>query len=200
MAESLGVLQNATRPKSMYDYPQIYEREGMKLGHFGCIMLDVEPIDVTGLLGTDEWYYTSERDELRYVSGPVAEGTAHCTLLYGLTPDDNAGIRQRESVDELLEGLDLTSVSVTHVGHFPGQMGEPYSCVIAHLDAGGDLREANRRLRFLPHVDSFLEYRAHVTLAYVKQEFTDRAVQALNDVLGGMELTATGINYGGELK
>lgn len=152
------------------------------------------------LLGTDRWYYSSGRDELRYVRGPVAEKSAHCTLLYGLTPDDDAGQNQRDSVDELLEGLDLSSVTVTHVDHFPGQMGEPYSCVIAHLDAGGDLREANRRLRFLPHIDSFVDYRAHVTLAYVREEYTDRAVQALNNALGGIELAAVGINYGGELK
>lgn len=195
----MGVAER-NRPKSMYDYPQVYERLGMRLGHFGCIMLDVEPIDVTGILGTDRWYYSSGRDELRYVRGPVAEKVAHCTLLYGLTPGDNAGHEQRESVDELLDGLDLTSVTVSHVSYFPGQMGEPYSCVIAHLDSGGDLLEANRRLRFLPHIDSFVDYRAHVTLAYVRQEHTDRAVNALNDALAGEELTAVGINYGGELK
>lgn len=195
----MGVAER-NRPKSIYDYPAVYERLGMRLGHFGCIMLDVEPIAVTQILGTDEWFYSSQRDELRYVRGPVAEKVAHCTLLYGLTPDDDAGQNQRESVDELLDGLDLTSVTVSHVSHFPGQLDEPYSCVIAHLDSGGDLLEANRRLRFLPHIDSFVDYRAHVTLAYVRQEYTDRAVNLLNGVLGGEELRAVGINYGGELK
>lgn len=194
------VLQNATRPKSIYDYPQVYERIGMRLGHFGCIMLDVEPVAVSELLGTDEWFYRSDRDELRYVRGPVAEGTAHCTLLYGLTPDGYAGIDQRESVDELLDGLDLTSVEVDHVGYFPGQMGEPYSCVIAHLRITDELREANRRLRFLPHIDSFVDYRAHVTLAYVHEQYTDRAVEVLDAALRGKGLRAIGINYGGKLK
>lgn len=190
------------KPQSMYDYPQVYERLGMKLGHFGCIMLDVEPIDVTAILGEsgEDWYYRSDSDMLRYVRGPVAETVAHCTLLYGLTPDDDAGIRQRESVDELLAGLDLSSVTVDHVGHFPGQAGEPYSCVIAHLVITDDLREANRRLRFLPHIDSFLDYRAHVTLAYVHEKHTDRAVAALDAELKGRKLAAAGINYGGELK
>lgn len=195
-----------SKPKSAYDYPAIYERIGMRLGHFGCIMLDVAPVPVSEILGDPgdwqygDWFYHSHADALRYVRGPVAEDTAHCTLLYGLTPDDNAGINQRESVDELLAGLDLSSVTVDHVGHFPGQMGEPYSCVVAHLDTfGGDLREANRRLRFLPHIDTYPEYRAHVTLAYVHEQHTDHAVATLDAALRGKKLNATGINYGGEL-
>lgn len=192
-------------PTSMYDYPQVYERLGMKLGHFGCIMLDVEQIGVTGILNAaypdddHDWYYRSTLETLRYVRGPVAEDIAHCTLLYGLTPDDDAGVRQSRSVDELLDGLDLSSVTVDHVGHFPGQQGEPYSCVVAHLVITDDLREANRRLRFLPHVDSYLEYRAHVTLAYVQERHTDRAVAALDSKLKGRTLEATGINYGGKM-
>ena len=148
-----------TRPKTAYDFPAIYERIGMRLGHFGCIMLDVEPVPVSEILGDpgdwqyDDWFYRSDSDLLRYVRGPVAETIAHCTLLYGLTPDDNAGIDQKESVDELLAGLDLSSVTIDHVGHFPGQMGEPYSCVIAHLAITDDLREANTLLSKAQDID-----------------------------------------------
>lgn len=184
---------------TIYDFPQIYERVGMKLGHFGCIMLDVEPVPVSTYLGRGDWFYHSDDELLRYVKGPVAEGTAHATLLYGLTPDDNAGIDQRESVDELLAGIDLSTVTVDHVGHFPGQFGKPYSCVVAHLVPDAALLEANRRLRFLPHIDTFAEYRAHVTLAYVHEERTAAAVSMLNDALAGTSLRSIGINYGGEL-
>lgn len=186
--------------KTAYDYPQVFERVGMKLGHFGCIMLDVEPIPVGELLGAGpEWFYYSDDELLRYVQGPVSETIAHATLLYGLTPDDNAGIDQKESVDELLDGLDLTSVTVDHVGSFPGQFGHPYSCIVGHLRITDDLREANRRLRFLPHIETFTEYRAHVTLAYVHHEETEQTVFSLNERLHGAELTAVGLNYGGEL-
>lgn len=192
-------------PASMHDYPQIYQRIGMELGHFGCIMLDVEPVGVTGILnaaypdGDHDWYYRSDDDALRYVRGPVAETVAHCTLLYGLTPDDNAGRNQKRSVDELLDGLDLSSVTVDYVSFFPGQKGEPYTCVVAHLNITDDLREANRRLRFLPHVDSFVDYKAHVTLAYVHERHTERAVSALDAALTGKTLTASGVNYGGKM-
>lgn len=185
-----------------YDFPQIYERLGMKLGNFGCIMLDVEPIPVSEHLGVNDpsWYYYSKNPLLKYVKGPVAETIAHATLLYGLTPDDKAGIQQKVSVDELLRGLDLTSVTVDHVDAFPSQFGEPYSCVVAKLQAhDNDLEEANRRLRFLPHIDTFVEFKAHVTLAYVNVQDTDETIGLLNDALYGQTLKARGINYGGPI-
>lgn len=193
-------------PATAYDFPQVYERVGMQLGHFGCIMLDVEPVPVTDILsvgedwkGDTDWFYESENPLLRYVRGPVAEHGAHATLLYGLTPDDNAGVEQRDSVDELLAGLDLSSVTVDEVSYFPGQFGEPYACVVAKLRTSGDLGEANRRLRFLPHIDTFVEYKPHVTLAYVHEGQRDRAINRLHVALRGKTLKATGIDYGGPL-
>lgn len=185
---------------SANDFPQIYERLGMKLGHFGCIMLDVEPIPVGDILERpDDWFYYSDMTELRYVKGPVAATTAHATLLYGLTPDDNAGQQQRVSVDELLDGLDLSSVTIEYVDQFPPQYNQPYSCIVGILKTDNDLGEANRRLRFLPHIDTFVEYVPHVTLAYVKQEETDYALEKFTDMLVGDTQKAIGINYGGPL-
>lgn len=185
---------------TVYDFPQIYERVGMKLGNFGCIMLDLEPINVSDILGEDPaWFYYSKNPLLRYVKGPVADTTAHATLLYGLTPDDKAGIDQKQSVDDLLRGLDLSSVTVDYVDSFAPQFGEPYSCIVAKLQPTGDLEEANRRLRFLPHIDTFLEYRPHVTLAYVNAADADETISKLNAELYGETIPAIGINYGGPI-
>jgi 2'-5' RNA ligase len=189
------------KPLTAYDFPQIYERLGMKLGHFAAIMLDLEPIDIQGILGEDDdFFYYSQRDELRYVKGPVASTIAHATLLYGITPDSNAGVRQKKSVDELLKGLDLSSVTIEEVGSFPPQYNEPYACVVGHLKADENLVEANRRLRFLPHIDTYLEFKAHVTLAYVNADDLQDVLPVLGDALTGKELVATGINYGGEIE
>lgn len=186
---------------TIYDYPQIYKRLNMQLGHFGCIMLDVTPIPVSDILGVQpDWYYYSKNPILRYVKGPVAETVAHATLLYGLTPDDNAGVNQKDSVNELLVGLDLSDVTIDEVDSFPPQMaGEPYMCVVAKLNTQGDLGEANRRLRFLPHIDTFVEYAPHVTLAYIREEELDETVNTLNNALAGNILPAIGINYGGPI-
>jgi 2'-5' RNA ligase len=182
------------------DFPNIYKRLGMEIGHFAAIMLDVEPIDVQGILGQDDdWFYYSDKDVLRYVKGPVASVQAHATLLYGLTPNDNAGIDQKQSVDELLKGLDLSSVTVDEVDHFPPQYNEPYGCIVAKLKADDNLLEANRRLRFLPHIDTFLEFKAHVTLAYVNADDVQDAIPVLSDALNGTKLQAIGINYGGKI-
>jgi len=188
------------KPITMYDFPQIYERLGMALGDFGCIMLDVEPLPVLDILEkSKDWFYFSTNPKLKYVKGPVGSTEAHCTLLYGLTPDKNAGVKQRDSVDELLYGLDLSEVQIDHVDSFPPQFNEPYSCVVAKLKTNSALGEANRRLRFLPHIDSFLEYRPHVTLAYVNQADTEETIKKLNDELEGLKIPAKGINYGGPI-
>lgn len=183
-----------------YDFPQIYFRQGMKLGNFGCIMLDVQPVPVTHILDKPkDWFYFSQNPMLRYVKGPVAETSAHATLLFGLTPDENAGVKQKNSVDELLDGLDLSKVTVDHVDSFPAQFGEPYACVVAKLKTNGDLGEANRRLRFLPHIDTFVDYVPHVTLAYVSKDDLDFTLEKLTDALSEETLPAIGINYGGPL-
>lgn len=192
-----------TTAPTAYDFPQIYERIGMTgPGKLGCIMLDLEPIPVRYLLsGISARYFWPDDDpegRMSYAKGPVADRGAHATLLYGLTPDVNAGVRQRESVDELLDGLDLSSVTVQDVGYFPGQFGLPYSCIIAHVTSPA-LVEANRRLRFLPHVDTYLEYRPHVSLAYVHADQTAGVIEALEPALVGETLGARGINYGGAL-
>lgn len=184
---------------SAYDFPQIYERIGMQLGHFGCIMLDVEPLPISNAFDDEDVFYYSRNPMLRYVKGPVAETGAHATLLYGLTPDDNAGVEQRESVNELLEGLNLSSVVIDTVDFFPPQFNEPYACIIGKLRTDGDLGEANRRLRFLPHIDTFVDYKPHVTLAYVRAEHKERAIWRLGTALENIELNAIGINYGGPI-
>lgn len=195
-----------TNRPTIYDYPQVAERAGLQLGHFGCIMLDVQPIPISAVLTSafrdvnlDEIYYHSDHPILRYVKGPVAEDGAHVTLLYGLTPDDNAGIAQKESVDELLSGLDLHSVEIKEVHAFPPQFGLPYACVVGRLKVTWDLAEANRRLRFLPHVDTFVEYAPHVTLAYVHEDYRDAVINALHYELVDEKLAARGINYGGPI-
>lgn len=184
-----------------YSFPRVYERLGMPgaPSDLGCIMLDLEPIPVKAMLPADTAYFYGRDDDpsLRYVRGPVAEKGAHATLLYGLTPDKHAGVREQESVDELLDGLDLSSVTIADVGHFPGQFGLPYACIIAHVTSL-DLIEANRRLRFLPHVDTFLEYRPHVTLAYVHEDDREASITALRSLVGAT-LPSTGINYGGPI-
>jgi 2'-5' RNA ligase len=186
--------------RTIYDYPKIYTRLGMELGHFGCIMLDVEPIPVLEMLDKpSDWFYFSKNPKLRYVKGPVAATQAHATLLYGLTPDDKAGIKQKDSVDELLRSLDLSEVTIDHIDSFPAQMGEPYSCVVAKLNTDNDLGEANRRLRFLPHIDTFIEYVPHVTLAYVPEDKTEEAISTFKDTLEGLTIPAIGINYGGPI-
>lgn len=97
-------------------------------------------------------------------------------------------------VDAVLTGWDLSSVQITAVTAFSGN--PDYTPLVAEVSTDG-LDEANARLRLLPHIDTFPEYRPHITLAYLKPD-ADIAgyVDTLNRRLALMQVPVTGLNHG----
>ncbi|MBW1639241.1 2'-5' RNA ligase family protein [Microbacterium resistens] len=197
--------------ESAHRFPAVHAALGVDLNELGCIMATVEPIEVTdyaddaGLDPDRDLYSLRGVDPSRWwIDGAVAEHGAHVTLLYGLL---QPGPAWRAHVDELLADVDLSTVTVDHVSMFDSPYpGDPYRCIVAHLQLTPELRKAHARLSYLPHVNTFPEYRPHVTLAYVKDQpsgvdwarTTPEAwVRALNPALRGAPLPVTGIDYGG---
>ena len=171
------------------------KRRGIVVSKLGCVMLDVDGPPISKLLPTT-WLYSSSNPGRRWISGAQDEG--HVTLLYGLLDNANA---IREDVDEVLDGWEPGQITTDHVGVFPSPFGdEDYSCIVAHLAVTDDLLDAHARLSLLPHIDTHPTYRPHVTLAYVRKEFEKDAVrlieQELGCVVGGLDFTPLGLNYG----
>jgi 2'-5' RNA ligase len=173
----------------------IYQRMGINLDGLGCIMLKVEPLKVSDLIAEEDLYYSSDPNKF-WLKGIVSESVPHCTLLFGLMESGGAW---KEYVDGVLDGWNPGTVTVDHVGFFETAYdSEPYYCLIAHLVVTPELLDGNARLRHLPHIDTFPEYKAHVTLAYIKndEQLRDDLLYALNNRFVGKKLTTKGVDYG----
>ena len=179
-----------------HQFRELHARLGIDTQKLGCIMLDVEPIDLGDALDPDWLYYSPT---MPYCQGQPSE--AHVTLLYGLL---RPGPEMRAEVDEVLAGWKPTDVRTKTIHVFPSVNGEPYSCIVLKLAPTRDLMEAHARLSLLPHIDTFWDYRPHVTLAYVKAEHEADALAAIRRKLGTRDtytfvpLAPIGINYGGD--
>lgn len=169
----------------------IYQELGIDLSKLGCIMLELQPVFVPDLDEADLYYSPTQK----YAQGYVG-GEAHVTLLYGLMPEVQA-----EHVDIVLNGWSVTSVQLGDIEAFESTNGEEYYCVHAAVDleSNPELLDAHQRLSLLPHVNTFLTYEAHVTLAYVNPDALDRVTTALRTALAGARLLVTGLNYGDTL-
>lgn len=174
-------------------FPQVYQQLGIDVGNLGCIMLDTEPLTVNDVIPESELYSS---DEHQYVDGIVSETVPHVTLLYGLL---SSGPLMMPHVDQVLSGWTPEDLTIESVSSFPSHdPAELYVCIIAKLTVTPNLIEGNGRLRFLPHIDTFIQYTPHITLAYVKadDEAVNQAVYALNERFAGKQVKVTGINYG----
>lgn len=141
-----------------------------------------------------DYVYAPEGDYRSWVAGPVGERSAHVTAKYGLLTPAHA---MKDTINTLIGWPRKVSVEVVDVEVFPSPYPDlEYGCLVARL--GGDaLDEMNGALSVLPHVDSFTEYKPHVTLAYLKPEIALYAgVAEATDWLLGSTLEVTGIDYG----
>lgn len=171
-----------------YDIPEVYKSLGIEIDKLGCVMLDVEKIDVRSIL-PPEYEYTSPT--WRYVKG--LDAGDHVTLQFGLLQNANIW---REHVDAVLDGWRMPGqVYFSHIGFFPPVNDEPYSCIVAHVIPSPALLDAHHRLSLLPHIDTHPGYKPHLTLAYVKEEYRDDAINLLWYCVGDSVKTV-GINYG----
>lgn len=177
-------------------FPEVYNYLDIKMSDLGVVMLDVDPIQVTDMVdqGKQDLYF-SENPGLTYVQGAVAESGAHLTLLFGLM---KKGLEYKPVIDAVLEGwvpprLEIESVEAFE-SMYPGT--EPYSCIVAKVKVTDELLEGHARLQMLPHVDTFPDYKPHITLAYVNKDAEAKWLKALQG-LGSKRFAVNGINYGG---
>lgn len=164
---------------------------GINVAGLGCVMLDVEKIETESVVPAD-WAYTSTNPERYWIKGLNAGD--HITLLYGLLSNANT---IRGAVDEVLAGWEPGDLFVESVGSFPSTFAdEPYACIVARVSVTPALLDAHARLSLLPHIDTFWEYKPHLTLGYVKREREQGAIAAFESQVKDTPLHPTGLNYG----
>lgn len=188
--EENSVKQKAENQISARDYQEIYKDLDIDTDDLGCIMLDLEPMKVLEHL--PEGYEEGLFENPKWEQGSIpAETVPHVTLLYGLLENGN---KWKNKVDTLLKDWKIDSVKIEEVGYFE----TPDSfAVVAHLEKTPELIDGHERLTLLPHVNTFSEYKPHMTLAYVKKDAdVDKWVEALGKVYNGKTVKSAGINYG----
>jgi hypothetical protein len=177
---------------SANDYKHVMEALGVA-GDLGCIMLDTEKVVVSDVIKADDIYVDPETESPRFLEGLTSEVEPHITLLYGLM---RPGPAWKWHVDEILKGLTIESPRIKEVGFFYNA-DDRNVAIVAFVEVSDSLLEANTRLKLLPHVDTYPEYRPHLTLAYVKDTADYQSyIKILNERLQGKELQPVGINYG----
>jgi hypothetical protein len=192
-----------------YQFQHVYQALGMDTRGMGVVMLDLPCIEVRSLIpnfSEDELFYAND-PKRAYLGGTPAEEVSHVTLLYGLL--ENAATTWHPFVKGMLDGWEPEPVRIAKVTTFDSaNPEEKYKVIIGELELTPNLLEGRHRLQLLPHIETFPgDYRAHITLAYVKDEpanvdwafsTPEKWVRSLREELTGKLLPPLGINYGSE--
>lgn len=155
-------------------------------------MLDTEPI---GELPIPKEYLYYHPDPDRHIQGLVSAHTPHVTLLGGILP----GVKKWH-VDSVLEDWWVKQIRLYEVDVFDSPDGT-YYCVVVGVFTD-QLIEAHKRLSLLPHINAFPDFKAHLTLAYIKHD--DEILQKTLDIVRPMVeynyLDTRQINYGDKIR
>ena len=174
---------------SIYDYKEVTDKLGIYPAELGCVMLDFEPI--TDNIIPPEWEYYSPKQEFWWVMGVVSD-RAHLTLKYGLL---QKAYELKDEINALVGDLSLPKAQVVGAMEFR-QPNDPYSAVVLKIDENPELLEFNRRLSYLPHIDTFTPWVPHVTIAYVHAEHAPAAIEMVNSALYGRTLIPRELDLG----
>lgn len=186
-----------TKQLNANDFPAIYSELGISVNKLGCVMLDLAAIPVTSFIPETEaavereLYHTTNPEHF-WIKGAVGEKKSHITLLYGLLSKE-----WQDHIRTVLHDWQVPLfVEVDGLEVFESPYAdEKYVCIVARVRITDQLREGRARLELLPHINTFLDWKAHVTLAYVRAEYRDKWVTALEKNLPET-LAVTGIDIG----
>lgn len=184
--------------KSIHEYDGLMKDIGIDVNKLGCVMLPTEPFNIFSegreLLLDVEDLYVSDDPAKFWVNGDVSDN-AHITLLYGLlTP----AYEQKSNVYEVLHSWRRPEYLVPKgITFFPSPNEEKYAAIVVEVD-DPKLLDAHHRLSYLPHVNTFPAYRAHMTLAYVRLEVAQKWVDVLSEAQFHIYVEDGRLDYGSE--
>ncbi len=151
--------------KSAHAFPKTYERMGIDLRDLGCLMLNTEnPVDYVHQ-GTP---YVSPDPKKFWVKGRMDHW--HVTVRYGFLDGVNA-----DDVDSVLAEVGEFPSKLTLVSTeiFPSPYPEEqYDTLVARVE-DKRLNKINQALSVLPNVNTFPEYKAHITIGTFETGRTD---------------------------
>lgn len=186
-----------------HNYPEVYKALGYNLSKLGCLMLDTQPI-VTEYYeimqdGVSAYFpeYKAKNKERFWIDGYIANKTPHLTLFYGFLQEASC---YKWHIEKILEGTSIDSVKIEEVSYFESPYeDEEYYCIVAKVEKTPELLEAHNKMTLLPNIQTFPDYKPHITIAYIIKDETirDRFISHLKKELVGKTLKVVGLNYGG---
>lgn len=188
-----------TTTKSIHEFSDLMKELTIDVNQLGAVMLPTEPFDIFGdgrdeLLDASDLYASNDPAKF-WIQGDVSE-KAHITLLYGLLMHPYVE-PMKTAVDTVLADWERPEYLIPErVTIFPSRDKEEpdYAAIVVEIE-DEHLMEAHRRLSYLPHVNTFPEYRAHMTLCYVKLDKAQWWMDILN--LAVMNIVVKdGLDYG----
>lgn len=149
-----------------HEFEEIYNNLKINLDTLGCVMLDIKPIENVDI---DKAYLYYAKDKKKFwIDGLTVDKGGHITLLYGLL---KSATLWKDYIKKVLKGWSIASVKIEDVGFFESPYkDEPYYCIVAFVEMTDKLLEGHDRLEFLPHINTYVGYKPHITLAYVKKD------------------------------
>ncbi len=188
---------------SPHQIPEVYDDldvgPSVDLQRLGCVMLDVEPLEIVKHVpdGAVD-LYTSTDERFPFVAGAVGELVPHVTLKYGLL---KSATEWRPHIERALSGWSPEPVTVTGAGYFesPPGVAESWYCIVGRLALTQNLLEGHARLNRLPHIDMHPTYQPHITLAYIQPDpaLRDKWVDSLTERLTDTRMAVKSeLNYG----
>lgn len=166
-------------------------------------MLDVEPIktdywemEQDGVTAQFPWYYAKDKSRF-WIDGYVADKTPHITLFYGFLQEASCFTPH---IEHLLEDTAISSIEIEDIDYFDSPYeDEPYYCVVAKVKKTEGLLYAHNKMKLLPNIQTYPDYKPHVTLGYIvkNENIRDRFIAHMKDQLVGKTLAVTWLNYWG---
>lgn len=170
-------------------YEEMYEDLWIDLKKLWCLMMQTETFDVD--IDDDFLYYTDDKDK-HWIWWKVCTEKAHITILYWLL---ESAQKNKEHINKLIGGDKIGKLTIESIDTFDSNyQDEPYVCIVAKIKKEDWLMNLHNKLELLPHINTFPEYKPHVTIAYVKDDKVDEILDKL-DWLVGKELKITWIDY-----
>ena len=176
-------------------FENIYKDLVIDVNKLGCVMLNVVPQENVSV--NEEYLYYAKNKDHYWIDGLVINKVGHITILYGLL---ESALKWEKYVRQVLKGWSVASIEIEDVGFFESPMpDEPYYCIVAFVKVTDKLLEGKQRLELLPHINTFTEYKPHVTLAYVKKDekARDFVIEYFESLLKGRTVKLKeGLNLG----
>lgn len=181
-----------------HDFENVYKKLDINLDKLGCVMLDLKPLgSMAGSVRSKDDLYYSKNPSRKWIKGWVVGEVPHITLLYGLL--DNAH-NWEDHIRAVLDGWEMDTVEIDNIGYFESPYpDENYYCLVAHIKVTTELMEGHNRLEFLPHINTFVGYKPHMTIGYIRkdEDLRDDYLKRLGDFWNGKKLEIEdGLNLG----